>query len=230
MRGLAPLLIAVCAIALSSCTCKSTAATDDHPGGPTAAPVPNPAAPPSPRPTAQKPPSGPAKAAPASGKISGLTVAKRVLAFVRALDPTKEFVLKATTNEGYAWIVRYEVRAEGQAPASHAVFVSIDGRYMSNTVTSIRQRIEHVHEQIRVGRCLLDKGVRVYVDASEKPSQEQILNLGLAADYVVIDCRGDRRKLCLARGVEAFPSVVWAGGGAVGLRRLDWFQSDLKCP
>lgn len=170
-----------------------------------------------------------AAANPNSKLPSGVEVGKRVLRFLRALDPDLSYRILTTEKRVFAWEIGYEVAAKGQPARKRAAFVSMDGRYMSNQVVDIVERLARFREAQKIGRCLREKDVRVYLDPSEEASRKQLTELGLTAQHVVIDCGGERKVLCKRLGHESFPEIAWRGGGEIGVRQLDWIQLKVDC-
>jgi len=160
---------------------------------------------------------------------SGLDIGKRVLKFLRVLEPSRKFTIKATDKGTFAWTVKYEVASGPDKKAERSAYVTLDGRYLTNQVIDIRQRTDTLREALRVGRCMRDKKVRVYVDPAQKESREQVAALGVVGRYVLIDCGGERKELCKRRGHEIFPVTVHPKGSDVGVRRLDWFTLKTEC-
>lgn len=134
-------------------------------------------------------------------------------------------VLDVTERSG---LLRVLIQIGGDKPRTQVIWASRDGRYLADGLVDVDARREQLLADKRFAACLLDKGVRVFVDPDDGASAAQLAQLGAFARRLAIDCTVGPRN-CEQLGVKELPTFAVGEERTPGLRTRSWVESRTGC-
>lgn len=109
------------------------------------------------------------------------------------------------------------------------VFVTLDGRYVFEQQFELAKRRESLQADKRFAQCLLDKGVRLYVDPAAAETKEQYAQLGFFAHTLSIDCGDKQAALCSPHVADKLPALMMGKKIAPGVHPRAWVEAFAGC-
>lgn len=112
------------------------------------------------------------------------------------------------------------------------VFVSLDGRLLSERIVEIDEYKLNLERQKTFIDCLDEKGIKIYGVSNNTATQLQLVQVLGGSRFlsqIYVDCVGANLEVCLDAGVITVPSTVYQGRVYEGVRTLDWFENVTSC-
>ena len=160
-------------------------------------------------------------------ELSAADAARRVTRVVGMYVGRPVKVLDSAKLQG---MYRVKWHPPKQPKNERETWITLDGEVMAHGRVDLRRRVQELEGLALFVECLRNWGLRLYVDRAEQKSQEQTKLLEPFTNRVLIDCTGDRKKLCAQSGQSVFPAHVWRGGSEIGPRPMKWYSDHFQCP
>ena len=128
--------------------------------------------------------------------------------------------------QGTFYRVSFEVLASKRVEQS--VFVSRDGKYLSESITDISVKTKMLQSEKSLLECLSKKGVRVFLKGNDQNNIAQITALGRFHSLITIDC-GVAPGICSRHQVTSFPTILDGDALVEGPKPLAWFEALTLC-
>ncbi|GMV39191.1 MAG: hypothetical protein AMXMBFR64_09070 [Myxococcales bacterium] len=134
-------------------------------------------------------------------------------------------VLDVTERSG---LLRLLIQIGTDEPRTQVVWASRDGQYVADGLVEVEARREQLLADRRFATCLLEQGVRVFVNPSDGASAAQLTQLGAFARRLAVDCTVGPGN-CDALGIKELPTFAVGDSRSPGLRTRGWIESRTGC-
>lgn len=123
---------------------------------------------------------------------------------------------------------RVTMHRAGESPRLDTVFVTRDGKYLADHPTPIAEEQARLRYDKRFADCLLNAGVRIYVQGNASFSQQAVAQAGSFGSALAIDCTISPDN-CHKLGVRDLPTVAQGGELFSGIQSRTWLETRTGC-
>mgnify|MGYP007046916089 CR=1 FL=1 len=126
-------------------------------------------------------------------------------------------------------VLSVAVATPGRAPIVDQVLTTKDGRVLLEDALDIDLEIASLGADRRFAGCLINAGVRLFIDSSKKIDQQQRAMIGRFSNTVVTDCHAAGKDACVRQKIDKTPTWLLGTTRIEGPQTRPWLEAATAC-
>lgn len=165
-----------------------------------------------------------AKTAPAAADPD--LVKQQLVEFMR-LTRKVDLVPMSVRRDGE--VLSVAVATRGSKPAVDQLITTKDGLVLLENALDLDREIEILGNDRRFAGCLLDAGVRLFIDGRKGVDRKQAAVIGRFSNTLVVNCAGAGKAECAKQKITKTPTWMLGTVKVEGGRARAWLEAATTC-
>jgi hypothetical protein len=126
-------------------------------------------------------------------------------------------------------VLSVAVATRGERGVVDRLIATKDGRVFLENAIDLDEQIRLLGDDRRFAGCLIDAGIRVFIDSSKRLDQKQLAVIGRFSNTIAVDCRGAGKAECVKLKIAKTPMWLLGTARVEGAKPRSWLEAASAC-